>query len=327
MERIIAVRFMLHSVSVYGEVRQDPAIQALCRLLAEDLAGADEAAQCYARFYSGLAACPYGPNLADYLFGLVLGCDNYFSRQCAANNYIGVPFSVKEAVQRELTALSVAASLESSQVKAYLREKFPDHGPLFDLLPDWKTRHNKFSVSADWGDDLAKLGELYKNKGCGLFAGFYAFRAVRRPSGPELVPLGRLREETPPEGLAAPFLRQVERFLEGEAPGAVCTSAGGALTAAAVRAFAGRSLRLVELPGEEAGLLPDLMELLAGAPMRFLLAVSQAPLAPGQPGSGYVRDALGGSAAAVPENVLLCLTGAGASVPDETLRQHFGLLL
>ena len=36
MERIIAVRFMLHSVSVYGEVRQDPAIQALAAALCSD---------------------------------------------------------------------------------------------------------------------------------------------------------------------------------------------------------------------------------------------------------------------------------------------------
>lgn len=127
-----------------------------------------------------------------------------------------------------------------------------------------------------------------------------------------------------PHGIRLDDLRDVDdqkaridqntrQFLEGRrANNVLLTGARGtgksSLVKALLNAYAERGLRLIEIDKTDLVDLPDIIELVAGRPERFILFCDDLSFAEAEPGYKALKSVLDGSVAAVPDNVLIYAT-------------------
>ncbi|MEX2536466.1 MAG: ATP-binding protein [Trueperaceae bacterium] len=161
---------------------------------------------------------------------------------------------------------------------------------------------------------LDALRARYRACGTGLLARYSAFHwRSGGLNGVETAARDRLEELVGLERQLERLTQNVERFLAG-APALHTLLYGprGSGKSTAVRAllnrYAGRGLRLVEVPLESLAELPELSERLRGAPHRYLVFVDDLSFESGDAAYHPLKTLLEGSVAERPENVLLIAT-------------------
>ena len=153
-------------------------------------------------------------------------------------------------------------------------------------------------------------------------AGNTAFRWRRkrneRHSGGQLVPvihphrirLADLQDIDPQKSRIDANTRQ---FLQGRrANNVLLTGARGtgksSLIKALLNEYAAQGLRLVEVDKDDLIDLPDIVELIAGRPERFILFCDDMSFESGEPGYKALKSVLDGSVSAIADNVLIYAT-------------------
>lgn len=107
--------------------------------------------------------------------------------------------------------------------------------------------------------------------------------------------------------------RNIEQFVQGRpANNMLLTGARGtgksSLIKACLNRYAPSGLRLIEVDKDELMDLPDLIEVVAGRPEKFMVYCDDLSFEDGEPGYKALKSILDGSVAAATPNVLVCAT-------------------
>jgi len=94
------------------------------------------------------------------------------------------------------------------------------------------------------------------------------------------------------------------------------------LIKACLNAWAGRGLRLIEVDKDDLVDLPDIVELVAGRPERFIVFCDDLSFEEGEPGYKALKVALDGSVAAQSDNVLIYATSNRRHLMPEYMREN-----
>lgn len=107
--------------------------------------------------------------------------------------------------------------------------------------------------------------------------------------------------------------RNIEQFVQGRpANNVLLTGARGtgksSLIKASLNQFAGQGLRLIEVDKDDLTDLPDIIEVVANRPEKFMVYCDDLSFEDGEPGYKALKSILDGSVAASTPNVLVCAT-------------------
>jgi len=159
-----------------------------------------------------------------------------------------------------------------------------------------------------------------------------AFRHRRRGSAGVLEPvrhvapisLAQLREVEPQKER---LVRNTEQFMSGRgANNVLLTGARGtgksSLIKACLNEFSPRGLRLIEVDKADLVDLPDLVELVADRPERFIVYCDDLSFESGESGYKALKSILDGSVAQSSDNVLIYATSNRRHLLPETMREN-----
>ena len=123
------------------------------------------------------------------------------------------------------------------------------------------------------------------------------------------------------------LLRNTEQFVSGRAANNVLlTGARGtgksSLIKACLNEFAPRGLRLIEVDKSELVDLPDIVDLVAERPERFVIFCDDLSFDEGEPGYKALKSILDGSVAEASENVLIYATSNRRHLLPEYMREN-----
>lgn len=145
-----------------------------------------------------------------------------------------------------------------------------------------------------------------------------AFRWRRRGAGAELQPVRQiaridLQDLQEVDGQKERLLRNTEQFVAGRpANNVLLTGARGtgksSLIRACLQAYAPQGLRLIEVDKTDLVDLPDIADLVATRPERFIVFCDDLSFDEGEPGYKALKSVLDGSIAAASDNLLVYAT-------------------
>ena len=124
------------------------------------------------------------------------------------------------------------------------------------------------------------------------------------------IALGDLQEV---EGQKERLVRNTEQFVQGRpANNVLLTGARGtgksSLIKACLQAYAGQGLRLIEVDKADLVDLPDIADLIAGRPERFIIFCDDLSFDEGEPGYKALKSVLDGTISAAADNLLVYAT-------------------
>jgi predicted AAA+ superfamily ATPase len=136
--------------------------------------------------------------------------------------------------------------------------------------------------------------------------------------------LGQLHEIEPQKER---LLRNTEQFVAGRpANNVLMTGARGtgksSLVKAVLNEFAPRGLRLIEVDKSDLVELPDLIDLVAGRPERFVVFCDDLSFDEGEPGYKALKSILDGSVAQASDNVLIYATSNRRHLLPEYMKEN-----
>jgi hypothetical protein len=159
-----------------------------------------------------------------------------------------------------------------------------------------------------------------------------AWRYRRRGSAPVLEPVRqpariRLAELKEIEPQKERLVRNTEQFVAGRrANNVLLTGARGtgksSLIKACLNEFAPRGLRLVEIDKADLVDLPDLIDLVAGRPERFVVFCDDLSFDEGEPGYKALKSVLDGSVAEAGDNLLIYATSNRRHLLPEYMKEN-----
>jgi predicted AAA+ superfamily ATPase len=328
MERDETSRLLLRArgMAALRGVLDSPAARdllALLELLALERSDPMAVAGTFGRLWEGLAL-EQEPLLPDawqsHLVGRLLDEENPFSLGAERGE---ISPALLEQTRRDLRTLRELFELEAEPLVRMIEEVLPelsgvwvpwgDPGHRDETTP----RHavaRKLAASEDWGGCVGLLADHFAMHGAGRFGRYRAFRwrggvleAVPEPDPVRLADLvGYEREREP-------LLRNTERFLAGlPAHHALLYGLPGTGKSSTIKAvlneYADRGLRLVEVPKESLGALPQVLEMLRGRGARFVLFVDDLSFEEHEVEYKSLKALLEGSIEEPPENVRVYAT-------------------
>jgi len=159
-----------------------------------------------------------------------------------------------------------------------------------------------------------------------------AFRYRRRSTGAQLEPVKhvfdiRLSHLKEIDAQMERLRRNTEQFVSGRpANNVLLTGARGtgksSLIKACLHEFAQRGLRLIEVDKSDLIELPDLVELVANRPERFIVFCDDLSFDEGEPGYKALKSVLDGSVAATSDNLLIYATSNRRHLLPEYMKEN-----
>jgi predicted AAA+ superfamily ATPase len=159
-----------------------------------------------------------------------------------------------------------------------------------------------------------------------------AFRYRKRGHAGVLEPVRhvatiRLAELKEIDGQKERLVRNTRQFVEGKtANNVLLTGARGtgksSLIKACLNEFSARGLRLIEVDKADLVELPDLVDLVAGRPERFIVFCDDLSFDEGEPGYKALKSILDGSVAQSSDNVLIYATSNRRHLLPEYMKEN-----
>ena len=153
------LRSKIDSLAVFRQVKEDPAVVSLRKLLDENTIAA------YSDFISTLY--PEGANLSEYIRRQVLDDDNFYVKAVAAGKKIDP--EIAAAVKNELNLLNEIGQIPSAEIRQMVLDSDSSGGRGISL-PKWKTE--ELNLIKDF---TAKLADI-SSTGYGIYAKYKFFR-------------------------------------------------------------------------------------------------------------------------------------------------------
>ena len=330
ISEIKTLQFRLSALSVYHGLLKTELIASLRELLGAMNQPPDEFAARWGRFFSALSAeDSRAESLSDAIYNKAVYDDNVFTRAAAGGEAVdcdsGEAWSVgrtMEAVRMDLTTLRDLSRLTPEAVIAAYprREEFGDDP--FAILPRWNSGSAEITI-----DGIIKF---HMANGCGEYARYIAF--VRRSgrsvpiSNPDIISLDSLKGY---ETVRQPVIDNTIAFLDG-LPANNCLLYGdrGTGKSSTVKAllneYCDRGLRMIELPKQYLAEYPDIVQEIAGLPLKFIIFIDDLSFQAEDENYAALKGVLEGGLAARPRNALIYATTNRRHMLNETFSARQG---
>lgn len=330
ISEIKTLQFRLSALSVYHGLLKTELIASLRDLLGAMNQPPAEFAARWGQFFSALSAeDSRAESLSDAIYNKAVYDDNVFTRAAAGGEAVdcdsGEAWSVgrtMEAVRMDLTTLRDLSRLTPEAVIAAYprREEFGDDP--FAILPRWNSGSAEITI-----DGIIKF---HMANGCGEYARYIAF--VRRSgrsvpiSNPDIISLDSLKGY---ESVRQPVIDNTIAFLDG-LPANNCLLYGdrGTGKSSTVKAllneYCDRGLRMIELPKQYLAEYPDIVQEIAGLPLKFIIFIDDLSFQAEDENYAALKGVLEGGIASRPSNALIYATTNRRHMLNETFSARQG---
>jgi predicted AAA+ superfamily ATPase len=241
--------------------------------------------------------------------------ENAFTRSAETSNRL--PGALPRIVRHDLRCLEAVFDCNTTVIARYLHQETGVHLPNCgessgestpDPIAEWlaSTKH--------WAHQLDELTRLVNQYGCGMTARFpvllFTGNSLTGVSFPDSV---RLSDLFGYEMQRNTVLENTRRFLRGlPAHNLLLYGDRGTGKSATVKAVAAHyapyGLRLVQIPRDELGTLPQLLELLRPRTQRFVLFADDLSFQEGEASFSQLKAIVEGAVTTIPQNVIIYAT-------------------
>lgn len=300
----------MQTLVVFRKLLQDPVVKSMLQLMENMQRSRRESYSLYAEFVSRLFEV--NENFTEYLWEAVLKDENIYVKRRAKKAPVSA--ALRECVAKELETLQ---AFSQSSADTFKKEIQPEV-----FLPAWGCTQLDFASAYE-----AAMTALPVN-GFGIFAKSRMFsyredtivpvKAADTISLADLTGYAEERQEVVENTLA---------FLENK-PAANVLLYGDAGTGksstvkAIVNAYYSRGLRMVELNKGDLLVIPTLLELLAGNPLKFILFIDDLSFTENNHEIGALKAILEGSVYARTPNVVIYATSNRRHLIRETFSER-----
>ena len=316
MKSLNTIRRRLISLVIFRGLLDDPAVQALRRMLEARCSGTED------DFVEACAAFEYVlfsrgcDNWTDYLYEIVMENENVCVRQHDPETLNPL---LKAHMEHELEFLNELSRLTL--------EDFI-HGAEY-LDPD--VYHESWNISArDIAADYAVRLREVGSKGYGIFARYHMFTVENGALVPVKHPDPQQLEELPGyEKEREKVIANTKALLAGmPANNVLLYGDAGTGKSSAVKAianeFAPEGLRLVEVKKNQLYQIPDLMDKLAANPLKFILFIDDLSFTANDDNFAALKAILEGSVGGRAKNIAVYATSNRRHLIKETLTDRTG---
>ena len=303
----------IDSLTVFSQIKNDPAVAALRELLAMIC---DKDTESAVKRYSEFAACLYQTtaSLTDYIRELVIRDDNFYVKRKAAK--LTLEPEMNSAVEQELMILQKLASLSCQSIQ----EAIDYEG----YLPAWTTR------SADLRYDfMEKLNNIEKT-GYGIYARYSFFRIEDGHIVPVAHPdYQKLEELFGYERERKLIVKNTEALVNGTGAsnmllyGDAGTGKSSTIKAVAA-ALAPKGLRIIEVKKNQLYQIPGIMEELSSNPLKFILFIDDLSFTGNDDDFSALKATLEGSISGCGDNVAIYATSNRRHLVKESFADRVG---
>ncbi len=322
----------IDSLTVFSALKADPVLSGLRKFL-QTFTVAD---------YSSMVAALYPAtgSLSEYIRKITLNDDNFYVREVAAGREMSA--EIETAVNMELDVLEEIAAVSSAEIQAEIRKLhgeteaeigFESDGEFNRemesgiggvILPIWK--NTELNLKEDFAEKLANITRT----GYGIFAMFSFFRIVDGNvvpvKHPDFQPLDTLFRYERERQL---IIKNTEALLAGQGAGNVLLygdmGTGKSSTIKAVAAaYSDQGLRIIEIKKEQLFMLPDIMDMLADNPLKFILFIDDLSFAVNDDNFSALKAVLEGSISGITGNTVIYATSNRRHLVRESARDRQG---
>lgn len=226
---------------------------------------------------------------------------------------------LEQQLDKELEILQTLSLLTAEEIQKPLRE-----AGFLHALPHWET-----SV-LDFHTDYRKHLEHLPYRGYGMYAQYHTFLFRRGEIMPVKHPdMQTLDDLTGYERERSQVLRNTQVFLDGgTASNVLLYGDAGTGKSTTVKAIANslykQGLRLLEVKKNELYELPDILDELAGNPLKFILFIDDLSFASNDDNFAALKAILEGGVASCGKNVLIYATSNRRHLVKETMTDRQG---
>lgn len=330
MNSVFMLKIKLSALSIYHGLLNTELIASLRELLNSMDKAPDEFALRWGQFFAALSSEESrAESLSDAIYNKVVYDDNVFTRAAAGGEAVDCDSSeawssgkTMEAVRRDLDTLRELSMLTPEDIiNAYPRRKEFGEDPLA-ILPAWECGTTEITTEG--------IVRFHMANGCGEYAKYIAF--VRRKGkcipipNPDLIRLDSLKGY---EQIRQPVVDNTIAFLDG-LPANNCLLYGdrGTGKSSTVKAllneYCDRGLRLIELPKMYLNEYPDIVQEIAGLPLKFIIFIDDLSFQAGDENYAALKGVLEGGIASRPGNALIYATTNRRHILNETMSARKG---
>ena len=316
MKSLNTVRRRLISLVIFRGLLDDPAVQAIRRMLEARCSGTED------DFVEACAAFEYVlfgrgcDDWTDYLYEIVMENENVCVRQHdpeALNPLLRAHMEHELQFLNELSQLTLKDFIQGAEY----------------LDPD--VYHESWNVSdrdiaADYAVRLREVG----SKGYGIFARYHMFTVENGALVPVKHPDPQQLEELPGyEQERQKVIANTQALLDGKpANNVLLYGDAGTGKSSAIKAiannFADQGLRLVEVKKNQLYQIPDLMDKLAANPLKFILFIDDLSFTANDDNFAALKAILEGSVGGRAQNIAVYATSNRRHLIKETLSDRTG---
>ncbi len=330
MNSLYMLKIRLSALSIYHGLLKTELFSSLYDLMGAMDVPPDEFALRWGRFFSALSSEEgRAESLSDAVYNKVVYDDNVFTRAAAGGEAVDCDSSeawssgkTMDAVRKDLATLRELSALKPEDIiNAYPRRAEFGDDPLA-LLPTWECGTTEITTEG--------IVRFHMTNGCGEYAKYIAF--VRRNgkcvpiTNPDLVSLGSLSGY---EEIRKPVVENTVAFIDG-LPANNCLLFGdrGTGKSSTVKAllneYCDRGLRLIELPKMYLNEYPDILQEIAGLPLKFIIFIDDLSFQSGDENYTALKSILEGGIASRPSNALIYATSNRRHILSETVSSREG---
>ena len=304
----------IDSLAIFRQVKEDPAVLSLRRLLDENTVAA------YSDFISKLY--PEGANFSAHIRRLVLDDDNFYVKAVAAGQKIDT--EIAAAVKNELTMLNDIGQIPSAEIRQMVLDSEPSGGRGI-ALPKWTTE--ELNLIRDFTGKLADIATT----GYGIHAKYKFFRVddgqIVPVAHPDYQRLDQLFEYERERELV---IRNTEALLDGSGASNILLygdmGTGKSTTIKAVAAaYADKGLRMIELKKNQLFQIPAVMEEIASNPLKFIIFIDDLSFAGNDDNFAALKATLEGSITGCGDNAVIYATSNRRHLVRESAADRVGV--
>ena len=312
MSDLVQIKFKAKALSIFRKILDDQVIQAFLEMIDENESNTSVKIDRYASFIHLLFQS--NENFTEYIWQRIVFDENIYIRKCV--NKEDISPMLRETVRHELETLQEISQITSQDIKKEINCDV--------FLPEWTTS----------GYDFVNMYEERINSLFTSGYGIYAKHAVFTYSKGEIVPVKypdriRLSNLTEYERERKKIVDNTIAFIEGK-PAANTLLYGDAGTGksstvkAVVNEFANRGLRMVEVRKSDLLKIPDLIEKLAGNPLKFIIFIDDLSFSKHNEEIGALKALLEGTVSSRTPNVIIYATSNRRHLINERFEDRQG---
>ncbi len=326
--------FYINSLTIYSAIKQDPLISKLDELVVNLTSSEPQFLSCV-NLYSQVCNLLYkeqsekskAGNLYAYVLELVKNDDNFFSRLCVSGNSSQINQIVANAVKCDLTSLCKLSQLESSAVKEYMAQRFPQNREIIELLPDFTADKASFN----WGSNTSYFEFHYKQNPTGPFSKAKVFTfnhdtSITPVKSPDPITFADIKHY---DYQKEQVQKNTLAFLGGKSYNNVLLygdrgTGKSSTVKALVNEYHSKGLRLIGVSKSDLVHLDKLIDMIIDSPFKFIIFIDDLTFNENDDNFGMLKAILEGSVVKCPTNMAIYATTNRRHLIKETFTAREG---